>query len=89
MAQAATNESAKTVIELKHPISFKGEQITQLEMRRPKVRDNLTAAKRPGSEAEKELFVFANLCEQDPAMLEELDMVDYLQLQSIYTGFLE
>lgn len=74
-----------TTIELKHP-----EQggITELVMRRPKVRDMLASEKAKGGDADKEITLFANLCEAVPATIEALDMADYQQLQQAYKGFL-
>ena len=59
-----------------------------LTLRRPKVRDMLAADKASGSDAEKEVRVFANLCEVAPAVIEALDMADYQALQERYAGFL-
>ncbi|QSB03235.1 phage tail assembly protein [Methylomonas sp. EFPC1] len=59
-----------------------------LNVRRPKVRDQLVADKTPGSEADKEIAMFANLCEVTPEEIQELDMADYKKLQAAYSGFL-
>ena len=75
-------------IELKHPITLDGEELKHLTLRRPKVRDMLAADKASGSDAEKEVRVFANLCEVAPAVIEALDMADYQALQERYQGFL-
>lgn len=75
-------------ITLKHPVEFQGQTINTLNLRRPKVKDMLAAQKTKGSDAEREVAMFANLCEQDPRMIEELEMADYLQLQDTYSGFL-
>jgi len=75
-------------IKLKYPIDVAGEQITSLNLRRPKVRDMMAADKASGSEAEKEVSLFANLCEVSPDAIMELDGKDYQQLQETYSGFL-
>ena len=75
-------------IKLKHPITLEGEDVTQLILRRPKVRDMLGADKQGGTDAEKEIRIFANLCEVSPAVIEELDLADYQALQGVYQGFL-
>ena len=77
-----------TTIKLKHPIKVDGVEIQELTMRRPKVRDQIAAEKGGGSDAEKELRMFANLCEITPQSLEEMDMVDYKALQEAYVDFL-
>jgi len=76
------------VITLKYPIEVAGEQIASLNLRRPKVRDMLTADKTSGSEAEKEVAMFANLCEVSRDAILDLDGADYGQLQKAYAGFL-
>jgi len=75
-------------ITLKYPIEVAGEKITSLNLRRPKVRDMLAADKSADSEAEKEVAMFANLCEVSRDAILELDGVDYGQLQKAYSGFL-
>ena len=40
------------------------------------------------SDAEKEINLFANLCEVTPEALMELDMSDYAKLQKAYQDFL-
>lgn len=74
------------LIKLKYPLE---NGISTLKIRRPKVRDHLAADKVKNiSDAEKEINLFANLCEVTPAEIEELDMVDYQQLQEAYKHFL-
>ena len=75
-------------ITLSHPIEWNGTKVTALSMRRPKVRDMIAADKLKGNPGEKEAAMFANLCEIEPDMIAELDLVDYRRLQETYTGFL-
>ncbi|GFN46369.1 phage tail assembly protein [Candidatus Regiella insecticola] len=77
-----------TEITLKHPITLDGRQYGKLSLRRPRVRDILAASKTMGGDAEKEATMFANLCEVDPNIVNELDIADYKQLQDIYQSFL-
>lgn len=79
--------SPDKTIQLDHPITIDGGEVAQLTMRRPKVRDQLLAEKHDGSEAEKELAIFANLCGVPPESLHELDLADYFKLQEAYQGF--
>jgi hypothetical protein len=72
-------------ITLKFPASSGPSALT---LRRPKVRDMLASDKTKGSDAEKEIALFANLCEVAPADIESLDMADYQALQKAYQGFL-
>ncbi len=86
MSQTAA--SSAEIITLKRPVTVDGDVLAQLALRRPKVRDMLAADKATGSDAEKEVRVFANLCEVAPSVIEELDMADYAQLQESYQDFL-
>ena len=75
-------------IELKYPIDSSGESINRLTMRRSKVKDRLIVAKmKNSSDEEKEIRLFANLCEVDPKIIEELDESDYATLQKAYMDF--
>lgn len=74
-----------TKIELSFPVDG---GITELMIRRPKVRDMLVAEKLGNTDAEREIGMFANLCEVAPATIEGLDMADYIKLQKVYSGFL-
>lgn len=75
-------------IELKHPVAVAGEEVKVLHLRRPKVKDQLAADKGAGGNAEKEIRLFANLCEVAPAVIEELDLADYRAVQEAYSAFL-
>lgn len=75
-----------TKIDLKHPVTVDGQTYTSLTMRRAKLRDQRLAAKQK-SDVDSEITLFANLCEVPPNVLDELDMVDYAQLQEVYRGF--
>ena len=75
-------------IELKYPVEATGETITNLTMRRSKIKDRLLVAKmKTASDEEKEIRLFANLCEIEPKVIEELDEADYSNLQKVYLGF--
>ena len=75
-------------IKLAHPIEADGGTVSALQLRRPVVRDMLAADKAAGAEAEKEVRMFANLCEVTPGVIEALDLTDYMALQEAYRGFL-
>ena len=76
-------------IKLSHPVVSDGTELRVLNLRRPKVRDVLLAAKIGGTDEEKEIRVLANLCEVAPDVVEELDMADYKKLQDGYRSFFE
>lgn len=75
-------------IKLKHPIDLDGVKVDRIQLRRPKVRDMLAVDTSTASDAEKELNLFANLCELSPDNLMDLDMADYAKLQKAYQDFL-
>jgi len=79
-----TLKNLKT-IKLDYPITYEGTDITELTMklRRLKVKDQLRVSDLE-SEAEKEVALFAGMCDQPQACLEELDLVDYARLQEAY-----
>lgn len=75
-------------IELKYPVEATGETLRNLTMRRSKIKDRLLVAKmKTASDEEKEIRLFANLCEVEPKVIEELDEADYSNLQKVYLGF--
>ena len=78
----------KVEIKLTEPVEVNGERFEQLSIRAPRVRDLLMASKFDGSDEEKEVRIFANLCEVPPEVVEELTIRDYQQLQKAYQGFL-
>ena len=75
-------------IELKYPVDSSGKSINTLTMRRSKVKDRLVVAKmKSASDEEKEIRLFANLCEVEQKIIEELDESDYATLQKAYMDF--
>jgi hypothetical protein len=75
-------------IKLKYSIESSGEIHETLNMRRSKVKDRLLVAKmKNSSDEEKEIRLFANLCEVSPTIIEELDESDYANLQKTYLDF--
>ena len=76
----------KESITLKYPVTFDGDEISSLTLRRPKVQDRLTAQRSGGSELEQELRLMAKLCDISPDMVLELDLADYSSLKGKLTG---
>ncbi|WP_321392857.1 phage tail assembly protein [Emcibacter sp.] len=75
-------------ITLDYEVEVNGEKITSLTMRRPKVRDDLAMDSHKGTAAEKEIFLFANLCDVSMDVICDLDQgADYTKLQEKYSGF--
>lgn len=77
-------------IELNFPVKVDGIESSVLQMRRPKVKDQLFFEKRGAgmSDAEREIRLFANLCDIAPNDIEALDMMDYAKLSKQYQDFL-
>jgi len=74
-------------IVLSHPITSNGATITEIRMRRPKVKDMRIARKGTEDSAEQEIRLFANLCEVSTDEIDALDLADYGKLQEVFRGF--
>lgn len=75
-----------TKIILDYPVTVDGQTISELYMRRPKVADKIAVANLATGIAEVTLL--ANLTEQSPALIRELDYSDYIRLEEAYLDFL-
>jgi hypothetical protein len=75
-------------VKLATPIEVSGVKTDSLTMREPKVRDMLAAEKIGKSGAEREIAMFAMLCEVTSDEIESLSMRDYGSLQETYSDFL-
>ncbi len=75
-------------IQLKHPLTISGATVSSLSLRRPKVRD-LEAMERAGDkDIAKSINLMANLSEQTPDTIRELDAEDFMALSEVVSGFL-
>ena len=83
-----TSNKTTQKITLKHPFTWESKQVKELTLRAPKVKDMLAAVRLADNEAEQEVAMFANLAEVAPAMIHEMHLGDYMQLQKAYTDFL-
>ena len=72
-------------IKLSYPVASAGAEVTEISMRRPKVGDMLVGKKQ--SDEEKEVAIFANLCQITPEAIREMDLGDYKKLQEAFQGF--
>lgn len=72
---------------LKYPIKINETEYTELTMRRSKVKDRLAVSAMKTTDEEKEITLFANLCEVSPQVIKELDEVDYTAVQKVYMSF--
>lgn len=80
----------KVTINLNFPVKIDGIETSVLQMRRPTVKDQLVFEKRAQNmtDAEREIRLFANLCEVAPEDIEALDMMDYTAVGKQYADFL-
>lgn len=61
---------------LSYPVTFKGETVASLTLRRPKGRDLLKMEEGKGSAGRRAMQLIADLAEREPALIEELDPAD-------------
>ncbi len=77
-----------TTVELNNPITVEGILVSELTLRRPKVRDRLAVERMSNNDAEKEVALIANLASISREAVEELDLADYSKIQGALQGFL-
>lgn len=78
---------SNVTITLSSVVSAEGVDVDKLTMREPKVIDQLTMDEIKGSEAEKEVGLFANLCDVTVDTIKELYLKDYKKLQEALVNF--
>ena len=69
-------------IPLSRPYQADGREVAALSMREPVLRD--LHAPKDGSDGEREIGLFANLCMETPELIADLFLVDYGALQDAY-----
>lgn len=69
-------------ITLQHPINADGEDITELTIRRPKMRD-IKRAQKHKDDIERSMALIADLAEISPKAVEELDAADFEAVSKI------
>lgn len=74
-------------VQLEYPFDFKGERVTELTLRRPKMRD-LKKSQAFKDDLDKSLRMIADLAEVDPKLVEELDPQDFGRLADIVGEFM-
>jgi hypothetical protein len=76
-------------ITLSREFSIGGTKTKTLRMREPTVKDQRAARMSSDNDAERDLNMFANLCEVAPSELETLPLRDYGRLQDAFLGFID
>ncbi|AVJ17483.1 hypothetical protein CLM71_10195 [Serratia sp. MYb239] len=76
-------------IKLYSPLTLAdGSKLEKVTMREPLVRDRIEYVKRPGSDAEKEIGMLADLCGMNVEDVYQLTAADYYQLEAAWNNFL-
>lgn len=76
-------------ITLSRPLDIDGTKVPTIRMREPTVADQRASDKKNGGNAEKEIAMFANLCELTPGDLDRLPLRDYVRLSDAFKGFID
>ena len=76
-----------TKIVLQHPIKMDGVEVSELSLRRPKVRDLERMDKQPGQIA-KAVTMVADLAELSPDQVREIDGEDFIAIAELLGDFL-
>lgn len=76
-------------ITLPRPATFAGVEQQKLRMREPTVNDQVVASEMKGSDATREISMFANLCEVSPDEIRALPMRSFARVQKGYSSFLD
>ena len=83
----ASKSRPTETIELDYSIDIDGVSVDSLTMRRPTVRDQMIIDKAKGTDTEKAVKFFANLCEVAPSSIEALDTADFTKLSEVLQDF--
>ncbi|MFV0408679.1 MAG: phage tail assembly protein [Paracoccus sp. (in: a-proteobacteria)] len=75
------------IVKLQYPITVAGEEITELRIRRPKMRD-MKSANKVKDDLEKSLKMIVDLAEITPEAADELDPVDFSKAAGVVGNFM-
>lgn len=78
-------------VKLVRPIKFENQMITEVAIRRPKVRDlrALEKAREPGAtELDQGIAIAAALCDLPLSAMDEMDAGDFAAISEVLGGFL-
>lgn len=81
------NADGTVGIKLNTPIEIAGTKIPAVQMREPTINDQLVFEATKGSDAVKEVQLFANLCGHSAEDIKSLTVRDYRRLQAAYGTF--
>ena len=81
---------AESKLKLAYPVKLAdGRTVTELQLRRPKVKDLKQAARYSDKTEEQETALLAALVGLTPEDMDELDLADYRKLQDAFRGMLD
>lgn len=75
-------------VKLRRPITIDGAKVSALRMREPLISDQLVMEATKGTDAEKEMALFANLCGISKDDIKNMGQHDYLRVQKAYANFI-
>jgi hypothetical protein len=76
--------------ELAHPFEYRSKEYTEIEVRRPKVRDLKTFVKDAEGNAVGAMEkIIGNLADLDEKVIAELDLEDFAPIKKWFEGFLK
>ncbi len=78
---ASKNRVELVLFTLTTPITIDGVQVSQIQLRRPKMRDMKKMQSRKGSEVEQITYLMTMLADLAPNDLDEMEFSDFLELQ--------
>lgn len=76
-----------TTVRLQYPIQAHGEEVTELTVRRPRVKD-LRAMDAAAGDVSKTAVLIGGLCALTPKEVDSLDAEDFAALGQVVAGFL-
>lgn len=81
------NADGSVGIKLHTPLEIGGTKVPAMQMREPTINDQLVFEATKGSDAIKEVQLFANLCGHSAEEVKSLTIRDYRRLQGAYGTF--
>jgi tail assembly chaperone E/41/14-like protein len=75
-------------IALDFPIQVDGKKLTELDMRRPSVGDQIAATHNATGQAAQEVALFGSLLGLLPIQMNDIDLKDYKKIQEQFQSFL-
>jgi hypothetical protein len=88
-ADFVTMDGAAAHVELSREYTFDGIKHNRVTMREPTVGDIEDYNRRQGSDTQKEIDTFANLCSLTPDNIRAMSLRDYTRLQEAYRLFMD